>query len=274
MARPGSRLCASILSAGLAAGLAAAPPVPAFAVETPRSFAADYLVTWLNVPVYQTRFRALIRPNSYRAVMSARSLGVVEMATRIRVHFESVGRIVSDSFRPQAVRQIYLLKTGQFRHVDMTYGTDGRVATAIRPPEGPGKRRPVPDALVRYTQDPISALLGAVSTALTAKPCHHTASVFEGRRRVDTRLTHAGVERTPPLPVANLPARAEVCLLHARRIAGFQPRHYRRMPKMPPARLWVVRHPGARIWLPVQLRMDTRWGPIVARLTRFAAATR
>ncbi len=270
MARPGSRFCASIL----AAGLAAAPVAAAGAVETPRSFAADYLVTWLGVPVYETRFRALIRPGSYRAVMSARSRGVVEMVTQIRVHFEAVGRIVADSFRPQAVRQVYLLKTGKFRHVDMTYGANGKVATAIRPPESPGKRKPVPDALSRYTQDPISALLGAVSTALTAKPCHHTAAVFEGRRRVDTRLTHAGPDRTPALTIDNLPEKAEVCLLHAKRIAGFRPRHFQRMPKVPPARLWVVRHPTAGIWLPVQLRLDTRWGPIYARLTRFAAATR
>lgn len=270
MACPGYRSCVSIL----AAGLAAAPLASAAAVETPRSFAADYLVTWLGVPVYETRFRALIRPRSYRAVMSARSRGVVEMVTRIRVHFESVGRIVADSFRPRAVRQIYLLKTGRFRHIDMTYRADGNVATAIRPPESPGKRKPVPDALSRYTQDPISALLGAVSTALTAKPCHHTASVFEGRRRVDTRLSHAGATRTPALGVGNLPDEAEVCLLHAKRIAGFRPRHFRRMPKVPPARLWVVRHPTAGIWLPVQLRLDTRWGPIYVKLTRFAADAR
>lgn len=268
--RPGIRLCASIL----AAGLVAAPVTSAAGVEQPRSFAADYLVTWLGIPVYETRFRALIRPNSYRAVMSARSRGVVEMVTRIRVHFEAVGRIVADSFRPQAVRQIYLLKSGKFRHIDMTYGSDGHVETAIRPPESPGKRKPVPAALRRYTQDPISALLGAVSTALTAKPCHHTASVFEGRRRVDTRLSHAGTDRTPALPVRDLPPKADVCLLHAKRIAGFRPRHYRRMPKLPPARLWIVRHTAAGIWLPVQLRLDTRWGPIYARLTGFAATKR
>lgn len=267
MARPGSRVCAAILTAGLLA----APAAPALAVETSRSFAADYVVTWLGVPVYETRFTALIRPNSYRAVMSARSRGIVEMVSRIRVHFEAVGRIVADSFRPRAVRQIYLLKTGKFRHVDMRYGANGSVATAIRPPESPGKRRPVPDALRRYTQDPISALLGAVSTALTARPCHHTASVFEGRRRVDTRLTYSGPVDTPRLSVDGLPAKAELCLLHAKRIAGFRPRHFRKMPTLPAARLWVVRYRRAGLWLPVQLRLDTRWGAIYARLTRFKA---
>jgi hypothetical protein len=270
VARPGPLLCASIL----AAGLAAAPVARAGAVEKPRSFSADYLVTWLGFPVYETRFTAAIRPDSYRAVMSARSRGIVELVSRIRVHFETVGRIVADRFQPRTVRQIYLLRSGAFRHVDLDYGRNGSVVATIRPPESPGKRKPVPAALRRHTQDPISALLDAVTTALTAAPCRHTAAVFEGRRRVDTRLSYAGAVSTPSLVVGGLPAKAELCLLHAKRIAGFQPRHFRKMPTLPPAKLWVVRLRRAGIWLPVQLRLDTRWGPIYARITRFGTGTK
>jgi hypothetical protein len=269
VARPGDLLCASII----AAGLVVAPLARAAAVEAPRSFSADYLITWLGIPVYETRFTAAVRRHSYRAVMSARSRGIVELVSRIRVHFETVGRIVADSFRPRTVRQIYLLKNGKFRHVDLDYRRDGDVVAAIRPPESPGKRKPVPAALRRDTQDPISALLGAVTMALTAKPCMHTAAVFEGRRRVDTRLSYSGLVDTPLLAVDGLPEKAELCRLHAKRIAGFRPRHFRKMPTLPAAQLWVVRHRRAGIWLPVQLRLDTRWGPIYARITRFKLGT-
>ncbi len=265
MARPGIQLCASII----AAGLVAAPAMRAGAVEKPRVIAADYVVTWLGFPVYETRFAAAIRRGSYRAVMSARSRGLVEIASHIRVHFETVGRIVANDFLPRTVHQIYLLKHGKFRHVDIDYRDNGDVTAVIRPPESPGKRKPVPAALRRHTVDPMSALLRALTIALTAKPCKYAAAVFEGRRRVDTRLTYAGAVGTPSLPVHGLPKRAEMCLLHAKRIAGFRLRAFHLMPTLPPAQLWVVRYRPAGIWLPVQLRLATRWGPIYARITRF-----
>jgi hypothetical protein len=270
VARPGIRLCAPIL----AAGLVAAPAPPSAAAEAARSFSADYVVTWLGLPVYETRFAAAIEAGRYRGVMSARSRGLVELVARARIRFETLGRVVAHAFQPEASHQRYLLKHGKIRRIDLRYGPDGTVATKIRPPESPGKRPPVPPALRRHTQDPISALLNGITIPLAAKPCHYAAAVFEGRRRVDTRLSYARATPTPSLPVAKLPRRAIVCLLHAKRLAGFRPRHFRLMPRLPPAQLWVVRYPAAGIWLPVQLRLDTRWGPIYARLVRFGTGAK
>lgn len=270
MARPGIRLCAAIV----AAGLIAAPALPSAAAEAARSFSADYVVTWLGLPVYETRFAATVEAGRYRGVMAARSRGLVELVARARIRFETLGRVVAHVFRPEASHQRYLLKHGKIRRIDLRYGSQGTVTTSIRPPESPGKRPPVPPALRRHTLDPISALLNGIATSLAAKPCHYAAAVFEGRRRVDTRLSFVRATPTPRLPVTNLPRRAIMCLLHAKRLAGFRPRHFRRMPKLPPARLWVVRYPAAGIWLPVQLRLDTRWGPIYARLVRFGTGAK
>ena len=102
----------------------------------------------------------------------------------------------------------------------------------------------------------------------TTRSCGYAAKIFEGLRRTDIRLDHQGAERTP-VRGAGLERDAFVCLLHAKRVAGYEEKHFRQHPEpLPPATLWVARHPEAALWLPVQLRFESSYGPIYARLVR------
>ena len=142
-------------------------------------------------------------------------------------------------------------------------------AVSVVPPESPGKRPPVPEALKGATLDPLSATFAAIAMPLDAKGCGYKAQVFEGLRRTDVRLEHAGSERTPAHRIAGLDRQAFVCELHAKRLAGYEAKHFRQNPEpLPPATLWVAKHAEAGLWLPAQLRFESAYGPIYARLTR------
>ena len=80
-----------------------------------------------------------------------------------------------------------------------------------------------------------------------------------------------------PLLLASLPFSAvqptpfqrDLSPTHAKRLAGYEEKHFRQNPEpLPPATLWVAKHEGAGVWLPAQLRFESAYGPIYARLTR------
>jgi hypothetical protein len=151
------------------------------------------------------------------------------------------------------------------------YGDRPVPAVSIVPPESPGKRPPVPEPLKAGTLDPLSATFAALSLPGDAKSCSYGAKVFEGLRRTDVRLELAGTDRTPVRRVAGLERRSFVCLMYAKRRAGYEPKHFNDNPEpLPPATLWVAKHAESGLWLPAQLKFESEYGPIYARLTRVA----
>ncbi len=72
-------------------------------------------------------------------------------------------------------------------------------------------------------------------------PCKYEANLFEGRRRIDIRLSFHRYGKALRVKGHKLPRKATVCLLHAKRVTGFRNRHFMEVPKLHPLKLWIVR---------------------------------
>jgi len=263
---PSLRSVTLLFAALLAAALLVLPASHATAAKLQRQIKAQWIVTWAGLPVYEANIQASIQAGRYAASFRARSRGILDLAARLRTQFRTEGRVAGKVLKPERVHQRYGLKRGGHRMVLMSWQANGAVRTRIVPPESPGKRKPVPPALRRATEDPITATLNGLMAPRKGPPCTYAARVFEGRRLADFRLSLVGRARTPGVFVGKLPKKSLVCLLHARRLAGFRDRHMRQVPVLKPARVWIVRLKQYRIWLPVQLEFQTRYGIARARL--------
>ncbi len=178
------------------------------------------------------------------------------------------GRRGDERFLPQTVDQHYKWRD-QYRRIVMAYAPDGAIRTRILTPESPGKRKKVPAAMQRGTVDPVTALMNATHAPLGEGRCGGTFRTFEGRRRADARIEHVGRDRLPATPISGLPKDAVKCQFFIDRLAGFRPRHMRNFPDpLPPAEMWAVPFPKHGFWLPVVIRVSTKWGPLYATLTR------
>jgi hypothetical protein len=259
------RKIATLLLCSIASGGAARAAEPAAPAKT---LEADYVITWLGLPVYAAKFSMTRHGDRYRLRFWADAEGIARLAARQTVEWETQGRIAGGEFRPERFEQINTFRR-QPRRITIAYAEKGAQAVSIVPPESPGKRPPVPEPLKAGTVDPLSATFAALSASLGAKSCAYTAKVFEGLRRTDVRLEHAGSKRTPVHRVSGLDREAYVCLMHAKRLAGYEEKHFKQNPEpLPPATLWVARHEAAAMWVPAQLRFESSYGPIYARLTR------
>lgn len=234
----------------------------------PKLLEADYVITWLGLPVYSGKFAIEWNGERYRMRFRAEAEGIVRLAANNTIAWETTGRFAKGQVLPERFEQANTFRR-QTRRITLAYAAKGAPAVSVVPPESPGKRPPVPEPMKAGTLDPLSATFAAIAMPLDAKSCGYNAKVFEGLRRTDVRLEHAGAERTPVRRVSGLDRQAFVCLMHAKRLAGYEEKHFRQNPEpLPPATLWVAKHAGARLWLPTQLRFESSYGPIYARLTR------
>jgi hypothetical protein len=264
------RTTAALGAVALGASVHAAAAPAGAATPAPRTIEAEYVVTWLDsVAVYGAKMTGTWDGARYRVAFQVRSLGMIEAVARIRIAWSAEGTAKSGRALPAAFDQTNAFR-GNTRKVALRYAGNGAApSVSIAPPESPGKRPPVPEAMKRNTVDPLTAVFGAVTTPMDAKPCVYSAQVFEGLRRTDISFTFGRTARTSRLAPPGLPAEAVVCLLHAKRLAGYEDRAFKNQPEpLPPAELAVVRLPKAGIWLPVSLDFVSRVGPISARLVR------
>ncbi len=259
------RALALLLAAGTAH--AAEPAAPAKTLE------AEYIVTWLGLPVYAAKIAIAWNGERYRLRFHAEAVGILRLATNTTtVEWETTGRRAEGEVQPERFLQANTFRK-QTRRITLAYSAKGPPAVSVAPPESPGKRPPVPEPLKAGTLDPLSATFAALAKPLDAKTCGYDAKVFEGLRRTDVRLEHAGAERTPAHRLPGLDRQAIVCRMHAKRVAGYEPKHFKQNPEpLPPAILWVAKHAEAGLWLPAQLRYESQVGPIYARLTRVKSA--
>jgi hypothetical protein len=244
-------------------GLAAAEPA-----REPRKMEAEYVITWLGFPVYAVNFAGEWNGERYTLRFRAEPQGLARLGSSTTVEWETKGRLEQGQPQPERFKQANTFRR-QLRRITLTYSANGAPAVSVVPPESPGKRPPVPEPLKGGTLDPLSATFAAVARPFDTRTCGYAARVFEGLRRTDVRLEHAGTERTPAHRVPGLDRESLVCRMHADRLAGYPPKDFRQNPDpLPPAILWVAKHAEAGLWLPVQLRFDSAYGPVYARLVK------
>lgn len=264
---------AAMVAATTAATAAADP------AQAQRRVEAEYQITWMGIAVYSARFVAEWQSGRYRMTFGANAVGIARLGNHTTIAWETRGRVVKRTMQPELFEQSNTFRR-QTRRITLAYpiptaaGTRGGVmpAVSVVPPESPGKRPPVPEALKADTLDPLSATFAALAMTPDATNCRYAAPVFEGLRRTDIRLDHGGKERSP-VTGSGLDRESLVCLLHAKRVAGYEEKHFRQNPEpLPPAKLWVTKHAETGLWLPVQLRFESSYGPIYARLVKLRSA--
>ena len=232
-----------------------------------RRIAVKWKITWGGLPIYKATMKTEIAAGRYTARFEARSLGVIEVAAKNRTFWSTTGRVNGSAMIPERMEQRYLMKRGGYRTVSMAWAPSGDISTRIDPPENKGKRKTVPQEMQRGTIDPLTALLNGLVAPRGGPPCKYEARLFEGRRRIDIHLTFRRYGKALRLKGHKLPRKATVCLLHAKRVAGFRARHLKDVPKLHPLKMWVVRLKKPGIWLPVEMALKTRYGIARARLS-------
>ena len=234
----------------------------------PRKVEAEYVVTWLGFPVYSVRFGGEWNGERYVVRFNAEAIGLGRLANSTTIDWVTNGRRAKGETQPVRFEQANTFRR-QVRRITLAYAETGPPDVSVVPPESPGKRPAVPATLRAGTLDPLSATFAAVARSFDTKTCTYAAKVFEGLRRTDVRLEHLGTEPTPVHRVQGLDKQSLVCLLHAKRVAGYEEKHFKQNPEpLPPATLWVAKHPASGLWLPAQLRFDSAYGAIYARLVR------
>ena len=204
MTRKFSTAAVMLVMAGGTAG-AAEPAAPAKQLE------ADYVITWLGLPVYSGKFAITWNGERYRMRFRAEAEGVVRLAANTTIDWETSGRLAQGRVLPERFAQANTFRR-QTRRITLAYAAQGAPAVSVVPPESPGKRPPVPEPLKAGTLDPLSAIFAAIAVPLDAKSCGYSAKVFEGLRRTDVRLDHrrraqpGGSGPAGPAPSARPPA--------------------------------------------------------------------
>ena len=153
------------------------------------------------------KISAEIADGRYTAAFEARSRGVVEVAAKSRTAGAPPAGSTAMPMAPETMHQRYLMKRGGYRQVWMTWAPSGAVSTRIDPPENKGKRKKVPEAMQRGTLDPITAILNGLVAPRDGPPCKYAAKIFEGRRRIDIRMSFHRYGKTPRVPGISCRAR-------------------------------------------------------------------
>jgi hypothetical protein len=229
---------------------------------------AEYLVTFLGLPVYTARLQGTVNASRYKLEFRADPQGIARLGSNTRLVWETRGAVAPSGFEPRSFDQRNSWRK-QTRRIELNFAPDSDPLVRVTPPESPGKRPPVPEALRRGTVDPLTAVLAAVSERTRAEPCAFRAQVFEGLRRTDVHFSPDGRDTQADIEVPGARGDVFVCEMHLKRVAGYEAKALRLHPDpLPAAKLWIVHLPEAGLWLPVQLRFQSRFGPVYARLTR------
>ncbi len=262
------RMHAAILA--IAGSLLTQTPALAEA-KAARAVEAHYVVTWLGFPVYSARLHGSVGGALYAVKFAAQGEGILRVSGSTTIAWETTGKVTKDGLMPARFVQANTWRK-QTRNITMSFNGKGAPAVTVEPPESPGKRPAVPEAMKLGSVDPLTAVLAALAQPTTNRDCRFDAKVFEGLRRTDIRFELVRVEPTPAKGVAGLSAESGLCLLHAKRIAGYEDRSFKQAPDpLPPASIWVAYYAAGGLWMPVQLKFESRYGPIYARLTRISA---
>ena len=131
------------------------------------------------------------------------------------------------------------------------------------PPPDLAKVSPVLPETLPGARDPFSAALSAGRRIAESGRCGGVEKIWDGRRRADWSLSHAGFEILPADDSGAWSGEAAVCELRVKKIGGFR-RDSKYSPKVPP-RVWIAEAlPG--LWVPVRAEVKSRWGTVVAFL--------
>lgn len=167
-------------------------PLGAHALEAPRTFRAEYRISYLGFKVADSSFVSTFTGDQYQIEGRIRSAGLARLFDRTDARTRVTGRLSGDSMQPDQYLLNYFHR-GQEKATVIRYGNGGVDSAENRPPLG--KRGsdwvPLDAADLAAALDPISGTL--IRAASAREVCNRTIRAFDGEIRVDLPLSFAGI---------------------------------------------------------------------------------
>ena len=249
--------------AALVLGVALAMPAAASAAET-RDFA--FQVAWGHV----TLAEATVQVSRLGERYSLRGAGRTEGLLALFVDWEGASQTegVSASGRLRPLRHSHHgTWNDEARRTEVEWRAEGAPRVRNEPPPDETEVTPVPAASTLGAVDPVTVVLMVAEALKTKGRCETRAKVWDGRRRYDLTLEHAGpavLEADRPWSYAGPSVK---CRLSIARIGGFRrdPGSWKAEDDSGTRTIWVA-DIGGGTYAPVRAELETAFGTVVGRL--------
>lgn len=251
------------LLAMMATGLAGAAPSSA---QT-RSFQADYMVTFLGLPIGSASFASTYTRDSFRIDGTLRSRGIASLFDNTSGTTRAEGSIGRDGLKPSAFSITYA-QGKRKGSIAIDFSGDRVASTSVTPKPKPRDEKrwvSVSRSQLRAVLDPLSAMV--VRADSPNEVCNRTVSYFDGEMRGDVRLSHRAVGSHPGFEGV-----AVTCNARFVPVSGFYPsRTISYMRDRSRMTLTLVQLGETGLYAPVDATVGTPVGSIRVRTKRIEA---
>lgn len=260
------------LAATAIAGGAAASPLPQLKSDPDGVFRAAFDVHVGGFEVGLIESDSRIDAGRYRQAIAFETAGMLAWFVEGRSVsvsegvIEPDGRVRAERFENEGVWN------DERRTIRLAFDAEGGVAALDLAPPPDGDREPVPSEL-RRGPDPLSLVIAAALSP-RAGAVERSETSFDGKRamRFAWRCA-AGDERMSGRGADVYGGVVRACAVEGEQIGGFHEKYRNNNLNPPrPAKLWLAPVDGGAFYAPVKLTMDTRFGGLVATLTRVGPA--
>lgn len=252
-------------AAMIATAAALLPGATAPAAPTPLTappLVLRYEAYAVGLPVVSFDFHLDETVRDYRVGGEIRSNGLLRLFYRFAMGTSSEGSIAASGLTPR-VHETVSRARGEERLAHLDFHADGSIATALSPPEDPGRPRPTAQQIA-HSMDPLTAILAIGHFVAEQGRCGGRFAIYDGRRRYDLVLSEDGPgAEEPPRGVAG-PVRR--CAVAAIKLAGFSfDQDY--SPHTSHGRVWLAPPVAGAPALPVRIEFGSSWGAVTVRMT-------
>ena len=270
-------ITASIL--GLAVFALALAGRPAAAEQPLGSAEILYDFNLAGVPIAQMTISAAFNDGSYRVNGHGKTVGLVDIFSKIRFSGAAEGNIVKGAPRPKTHNYNYS-ERGKARRVSIIYDDALKPLVVANPEFGkPYDRVPLPADKLVGTIDLVSQFISpafADLAVLDPGPCAREFSVFDGRLRVDATVSHRKSYPNSALRGMRYKGPLMHCAVRIRPVGGHKEGDMlSKVAHKGDTDVWVAPVLGGRFYIPVRVRIPTPFGTaeLVSRKLRATPAT-
>lgn len=224
----------------------------------------DYDLTISGAGAAEISLQAELRSDSYRIGGEGRTVGLIDLIAQMRFSGTTSGAVNSGDLKPATHVHDYSERS-RARHVKLTYDRSGKPAISAKPPFDPSLSRvPLPESKIAGVLDPVSVFVAPAVPGhkpLSAAQCERSFAVFDGRIRVDMRMSYLGTEPAGSLRGSNYAGPVLRCRAFVQPIGGHKKEAF--LTKLSRARdieVWLAPAAAGNYLVPVRLSLPTPIG--------------